>query len=100
MLKLLGCQEKSYQETKREIWKLNEVEIMIDEWPFLEPLVEIEGVTEKAVKKVSEKLGFNYSEAIFGPIGILYSKKHGISERIFNNEIKEVLFDGENPFLK
>ena len=42
-LKSIGCEWKSYQETKREIWSLEDVEISIDEWPFLEPFVEIEG---------------------------------------------------------
>jgi len=30
----LGCTEKSYQENKRELWILDNVEITIDEWPF------------------------------------------------------------------
>jgi hypothetical protein len=30
----LGLNEKSYQETYREVWKINnEIEIMIDLWP-------------------------------------------------------------------
>jgi adenylate cyclase class 2 len=100
MLKLLGCQEKAFQETKREVWDLDGVEIMLDEWPFLEPLVEIEGRSEKAVKRASEKLNFNYAQAVFGPVGILYSQKYGISEKIINDKIKTIVFKGENPFLK
>jgi adenylate cyclase class IV len=33
----IGCQRKSYQESRRELWRLNNVEVTIDEWPFLEP---------------------------------------------------------------
>ncbi len=98
-LKAIGCQKKSYQETRREIWKVDGVEIMIDEWPFLEPFVEIEGKSEKVVKKVSKKMGFNYNEAIFGPVSILYSQKYGVSERFINNEVREILFEGNNPFI-
>lgn len=96
----IGCVKKSYQETKRELWVLDEVEITIDEWPFLEPLIEIEGVSEEAVKKVSEKLGFNYADAFFGAAGTIYSRKYNISEDIINNHTSEILFDGKNPFLK
>lgn len=99
-LEKIGCKQKAYQETKREIWKLNGVEIMIDEWPFLEPFVEIEGKSEDVVKDISEKLGFDYSEASFGPVSILYSRKYGVAEKFVNNEVEEILFEGENPFLK
>lgn len=98
-LETIGCNKKSYQETKREIWKLDEVEIMIDEWPFLEPFIEVEGRNEDEVKKVSEKLGFNYSKAVFGPVGILYSEKYDVTEEFVNNEVKEILFDSDNPFI-
>jgi adenylate cyclase, class 2 len=43
----LGILEKAYQETYREIWKIGDVECMIDEWPGLSPFIEIEGPTQK-----------------------------------------------------
>src|SRR5690606_35359406 len=43
ILKSIGCKPKSYQETRRELWRLDGVDITIDEWPFLEPFVEVEG---------------------------------------------------------
>ena len=60
----LGYEKKTFQETKREIWNLEGVEITIDEWPFLEPFVEVEGESEKVVKIASEKIGFDYSTAL------------------------------------
>lgn len=30
-LEVIGCKKKSYQETKREIWKLDDTEICIDQ---------------------------------------------------------------------
>lgn len=45
-LKSIGLKQKAYQETKRELWTLNEVEITIDTWPGLEPFLEIEGESE------------------------------------------------------
>ena len=99
-LKSIGCEKKSYQETKREIWELDGVEICIDEWPFLEPFVEIEGKSEKEVKAVSEKLGFDYSKAWFCATTQIYSKKYDIPFDVINNGIPEITFDMENPFFK
>ena len=98
-LELLGCKRKSYQESKREIWKLDNVEIMLDEWPFLEPFVEVEGKSEEEVKKVSEKIGFDYSKALFSNTAMLYQKKYNIPNDKINVELL-VVFDMENPFTK
>lgn len=99
LLETAGCKKKSYQETKREIWILDEVEIAIDEWPFLEPFVEIEGQSEKDVRDVSEKLGFDYGKALFCAVGTLYAKKYNVSEEFINNEIPLIDFKN-NPFVK
>lgn len=98
-LEFLGCKQKAYQETKRELWKLDDAEITIDEWPFLEPFIEIEAPTEEIVKSVSAKLGFDYSKAYFGPVGGFYAKKYGISLDRINNQTPEIVFQGQNPFL-
>lgn len=95
----IGCVKKAYQENKREKWLLDEVEITIDEWPFLEPFVEIEGKSEEAVKKVSEKLGFDYSKAVFGSVDALISQKYGISEEDINDHTPRIVFGEGNPFL-
>ena len=98
-LETMGCQKKSYQETKREIWILDDVEIAIDEWPFLEPYVEVEGKSEEAVKNVSEKLDFDYGKALFCCVTTLYNMKYGTSEEIINNQTPEIIFGGNNPFV-
>ena len=99
-LSAIGCTKKAYQESMREIWMLDGVEICIDEWPYLEPYVEIEGESEEAVKEASEKLGFDYAKAVFGAVDQQYKEKYGISEEIINNVILEITFNGENPFVK
>lgn len=99
-LTMLGCERKSYQETKRELWKLYNVEVTIDEWPFLEPFVEIEGDSEQSVKEAAQALSFDYNNALFGTVTILYNKKYNISEAVIGNEISRIVFEGENPFIK
>jgi len=99
-LETIGCRKKSYHETKREIWELDGVDICIDEWPFLEPFVEIEGKSEEAVKAVSAKLDFDYSKAWFCAAGLIYSKKYDIPAEIIDNKIPRIVFDMENPFLE
>lgn len=98
-LKSIGCREKAYQENRRELWNLDQVEIAIDEWPYLEPYVEIEGSSEEEVKAVSAKLGFAYEKAIFGSVDIQYNKKYGLTNDYINNTVKRITFHEPNPFL-
>lgn len=97
-LEMIGCEKKSYQETKREIWQLDDVEIMIDEWPFLEPFVEIEASSEQSVKTAAQKLGFDYKKALFCAVDTLYRKKYDISEDVIN-QTPRISFKMQNPFL-
>ena len=98
MFKSIGCTQKAYQESKRELWVFDEVEITIDEWPFLEPFVEVEGISEEIVKSISEKLNFDWQEAIFGAAGKVYNKKYGIEEEKVNT-MPELVFKMKNPFV-
>jgi len=99
-LTILGCEKKAYQENKRELWKIDGIEVTIDEWPFLEPFVEIEGDSEESVKHIAEKLGFDYQKALFCSIDTLYSNKYNLSEDIINNQTPKIVFNMENPFIK
>jgi adenylate cyclase, class 2 len=100
MLNQIGCRQKAYQENYRERWMLDGVEVTIDEWPFLDPFVEVEGASEAAVKAVSEKLSFDYSQALFCSITTLYANKYGLSHEIINEQTPRIVFDEPNPFLK
>ena len=100
LLTQLGCDKKAYQETKRELWMLDGVEVTIDTWPFLEPFVEVEGSSEAVVKAVAEKLGFEWATAKFCAVDTLYSEKYDISTDQINNHTPEILFDMANPFVK
>jgi adenylate cyclase, class 2 len=93
LLKSLGAKQKSYQETKREEWHYENLEITIDTWPGLEPFVEVEGQNETEVKKFAKKMGFDYSQAIYGPVTLIYEKKLGIPQDIINNHTPLITFE-------
>ena len=100
LLESIGCEKKSYQESKRELWKLKSVEIAIDTWPFLETYIEVEGTSEQEVKETVVRLELNYREAIFDSVDEIYKRKYGktiddLSKAIKNN----FTFSIENPFL-
>lgn len=50
-LETIGCEKKAYQETKREIWGLDNAEICIDEWPFWNHLQRSRGNRKKKLKQ-------------------------------------------------
>ncbi|MEK9167843.1 MAG: CYTH domain-containing protein [Patescibacteria group bacterium] len=100
LLKTIGCEEKAYQETRRELWTLDSAEVTIDEWPFLKPFVEVEGVSEEAVRNVAGKLGFDWNTARFCSVGTLYSERYGIPEDVINNGTPRIVFDMDNPFVR
>jgi adenylate cyclase class 2 len=99
LLDRIGCKRKFYQETLREIWEFNGAEITLDTWPFLEPIIEIEGKDEKTVKDISAKLGYDWKDAIFDGIDYFYMKKYNISRERVDNETPKIVFDMQNPFL-
>jgi len=99
-LESIGAKQKAYQESYREFWLLDGVEITIDEWPYLEPYVEVEAKSEEEVRRASEKLGFDYSQALFCSVDTLYNKKYGTPLETINHHTKIITFNDPNPFLK
>ena len=102
LLTNIGCIPMTHEESKRELWNLKGTDITIDTWPFLEPLVEVEGKSEEDVRNISEELGFNWSAAKFCTIGTLYKEKYGIGPVNIAKETGKMfhlVFDSENPFL-
>ena len=99
-LKSIGCSQKALEENRREIWRMGDVEICLDEWPFLEPFVEIEGQSEKSVKKAAKKLGFDYKKARFCSADFLYAEKYDLPLEVINYQTPKILFKMKNPFIK
>jgi adenylate cyclase, class 2 len=95
LLEEIGCHSKSYQETLREIWQLDDIEFSIDTWPGLQPFIEIEGQNEEKVRAMAEKLGFDWQDAIFFSTDEIYERELGIPREIINNQTPQITF--ENP---
>ena len=68
LLAAAGLPYGSFQETKRETWTLGSTEIVLDVWPWLNPYIEIEGVSEEDVKSVASLLNLDWSKAVFGDV--------------------------------
>lgn len=76
IFKIAGWQYTTYQESRRETWRLSDVEVVIDEWPWIKPYIEIEAETEQQVKEVAKTLGFDWNEAMFGSVDVIYMRKY------------------------
>jgi adenylate cyclase class 2 len=98
-LQVTGHVVRSVQETKRELWVLDGAEVTIDTWPFIEPVVEIEGETEAIIKNATEKLGFDYTKGIFSTVNVIYKEVYGKYIDELPQEKQILTFDGLNPFL-
>ncbi len=94
-----GMEIHTDQETRRETWELDGVEIVLDEWPWLNPFIEIEGETEKAVQDMAKKLGYDWKDAIFGSVTVAYRHQYPniteIGERI--STVPEIKFNLPEP---
>jgi len=95
----LGLETKAEEESKRELWQLGDTEIMLDQWPWVNPYIEIEAPTEDAVKNLADKLGFAWLNAKFGSIVPVYTDKYGITEADFIAAEMTITFDAPVPEL-
>lgn len=80
VLRAIGMVQKSDQETKRELWKLGDVEITIDTWPWAPSFAELEGPDEEAVKRVAAALGFDWSRAMHGSVETIYQMSYDATD--------------------
>lgn len=96
-LKGCGLKIKARQEAKREVWKLGEVEICIDTWPWIPTFIEIEGLTEESVWEAADKLGFKKNQAKFGSVDTTYQHYYGVEPDIVNLHTPEISFGMRPP---
>lgn len=80
LLENIGLKIISYQETKRESWKLGNTEIELDEWPWIKTFIEVEAPDEKRLKDAISKLGLNLENAVHGSVENAYQAEFDITE--------------------
>lgn len=99
IIKRAGLKLTYYQEKLRETWKFDDAEIVIDTWPGLEPIIEIEADSEKKVKEVAKKIGFDWDNKILTAAAEVFAKVYGLDIDEVLKKISNITFDN-NPFKK
>lgn len=85
LLLAIGLNNKSYQETKRERWEMDGVEVTIDTWPWIPTFVELEGESEEMLKSVAKKLSLDWSKSMHGSVETAYQAYYSVSEEEINS---------------
>lgn len=99
ILKRSGLRFTYYQEKLRETWEFERVEITIDTWPGLKPIIEIEASSEEEVKRIAEKLGFDWGNKILTAAAEVFAKVYGLGIDEILKKISNITFEN-NPFAK
>ncbi len=96
-LKACGLEAKAAQETLRETWRLDNVQVTIDTWPWIPTYIEIEGNSESEVWSVAEQLGLKKEDATFGAVDKIYQHYFGVDMDIVNYQTPEINFEMDPP---
>lgn len=97
LLTAIGMCVKSEQESRRETWRLGDCEIVLDEWPWLKPYIEIEGPDQPAIQAAANKLGFKWQDAVFGSVTSAYRSEYNIPEKLSIGENPRIAFGEPLP---
>ncbi len=92
-----GLDYHTFQESKRETWRFGEAEVVIDEWPWIEPYIEIEADSEQIVKDAAKQLGYDWNDAVFGSVDVIYNLEYPNMTVRGVIDIKEVRFGAPVP---
>lgn len=98
LMEALGLEVLSRQESKRETWHLGAVEVVLDEWPWIPPFIEIEGHAKQDVQQVAEQLGLSWEQAVFGSVTNAYRHHFPAMEPGRDiGSIPKIAFNSEPP---
>jgi len=92
ILKASGLRAKSDEDSYRETWELDGVEIDLDTWPWIPSYVEIEGPTVESVETVSQQLGFDMKDAIYGSVDEVYKLYYDVTSSYINFDLDKFKF--------
>lgn len=90
LLSRLGYEHRNYQENKRSVYMLGDVEISIDTWPLIPTYAELEGPNEDEILKIIDSLKINESKITTLDVNSIYQEIYGIDMlKIKNLELGE-----------
>lgn len=72
----IGLEVSSLQESKRETWKYRDCEIVLDEWPWLHPYIEIESDSKEKLESLATQLHLDWNDAVFGDVMVAYRAEY------------------------
>lgn len=96
LVESIGLEATSYQETKRESWRLPDFEIELDEWPWVKPYIEIEGPDEASLRKLAADLGLDWTSVCHGSVEVVYRGEYDVTDADVDY-IPEITFDLPAP---
>ncbi len=99
LLESIGLESFAYQETKRESWRLDGVEVEIDTWPWIPSFVEVEAKSEQSLKQAAQALGLDYSKALHGSVETAYQAVYNVTEAEVDSW-EEIVFSDVPDWLK
>lgn len=74
-----GWPPVTYQENRRETWMLDGAEVVIDEWPWMRPQIEIEADSEAIIQETAAKLSLKWEDAFYGHIDDAYKVEYNFT---------------------
>ena len=98
ILEAIGLLPYTTQQSKRETWQLDDVEVVLDVWPWVSPYLEIEGPSEAAIQSGASKLGLDWAAAVFGSADAAYRAQYpGMTAEDTVGHVSDLRFDGPMP---
>lgn len=96
-LERIGMTKKTDQETTRESWRLGNIQIELDHWPWTKPFLEIEALSEEDVRQTAKALGLDWAAALHGSVSTVYQAEYDIEPSVVNNDVTVMRFDMPIP---
>lgn len=91
LMQLLGYKASAYQENRRSVFTLDDIEISIDEWPLIPAYAEIEAKDKATVEKYLDKIDLQSNRTTSKPTSHVY-KLYGYDISSFEH----LAFESEN----
>lgn len=93
ILRATGLTSSVYMESYRESWRMGDVYIEIDEWPGIEPYVEIEGPDVESIRRVAIQLGRDWAQRIQTETIEIYMGVYGLTRIQVLDLMRDLTFE-------